>query len=126
VLTEMEGEADRVSWLVAGVGVNANVEAAALPPGATSLREQVGTVDRRLFTQRLLERFDGLRTTPGKIPDAWRERAATLGHAVRVETPEETVAGEAVGITASGGLAVETDGGRRVVYAGDCEHLRRS
>jgi len=124
VLTEMEGEADRVSWVVVGVGVNANVGTAALPAGATSL-QAAGEADRRLFTQRLLERFDDLRATPAAVPDAWRERAATLGAVVRVETSEGTVVGEAVDITASGGLEVETGGGRRVVHAGDCEHLRR-
>ncbi|MFA1611492.1 biotin--[acetyl-CoA-carboxylase] ligase [Halobellus rubicundus] len=129
ILTEMEGEADRVSWLVVGIGVNANVDADALPPGATSLRAEVGDVDRRVFLQRVLERFaelTGEGADPSDILDAWREYAATLGRRVRVETPTETIEGEAVDVRLPGSLVVRTDDGERVVSAGDCEHLRPS
>ncbi|WP_435184519.1 biotin--[acetyl-CoA-carboxylase] ligase [Halobellus sp. EA9] len=129
ILTEMEGEADRVSWLVVGIGVNANVDADALPPGATSLRAEVGDVDRRVFLQRVLERFaelTGEGADPSDILDAWRGYAATLGRRVRVETPTETIEGEAVDVRLPGSLVVRTDDGERVVSAGDCEHLRPS
>ena len=124
ILTEMEGEADRVSWVVVGIGVNANVDAAELPEGATSLRAEIGDVDRRLFVQRLLERFDELRDDPEAILDAWRDRAATLGQRVRVETADGDVIGEAVDVALPGALIVDTDEGRIRVHAGDCEHLR--
>ncbi|MFB6130076.1 MAG: HTH domain-containing protein [Salinigranum sp.] len=125
VLTEMEGEADRVSWLVVGVGVNANVDAGALPAGATSLRESLGLdVDRRVFVQRLLEEFHALREDPEAVLPAWREYAATLGRRVRVETPGGTVVGEAVDVRHPGALVVHTDDGETLVHAGDCEHLR--
>jgi len=126
VLTEMEGEADRVSWLVVGVGVNANVDPGDLPAGqpATSLRAEVGDVDRRLFTQRLLEEFHGLRGDLEGVVDAWREHASTLGRRVRVETPAGGVVGEAVDVRFPGTLVVDTGDGREEVTAGDCEHLR--
>lgn len=126
ILTEMEGEADRVAWLVVGIGINANVSADALPDGATSLQAERGeSVDRRTFTQRLLETFDDLRSDPDSILDAWREHAATLGQRVRVETPGGEVVGEAVDVEFPGALIVETDEGERErVTAGDCEHLR--
>ena len=126
ILTEMEGEADRVKWLIVGIGINANVEADALPEGATSLLAERGEpVDRRLFTQRLLETFDDLRSDPDSILDAWREHAATLGQRVRVETPGGEVVGEAVDVEFPGALIIETDDGERErVTAGDCEHLR--
>ena len=124
VLTEMEGEADRVSWLVVGVGVNADVAAASLPAGATSLAAEADAVDRRRFTQRLLETFHGLTTDLDAVLPAWREHALTLGRRVRVETPGVAVEGEAVDVTFPGALVVATDDGREVVHAGDCEHLR--
>jgi BirA family biotin operon repressor/biotin-[acetyl-CoA-carboxylase] ligase len=127
VLTEMEGEADRVSWLVAGVGVNANVDPAALEADspATSLQAERGApVDRRRFTQRLLEGLHDLRADPDAIVPAWRDLAATLGQQVRVETAADTVEGEAVDVTDAGALVVETAEERVVVTAGDCEHLR--
>ncbi|MFC7198968.1 biotin--[acetyl-CoA-carboxylase] ligase [Halospeciosus flavus] len=125
ILTEMEGESNRVSWVVLGVGVNANVPAEALHEGATSLQDEFGAVDRRRFVQRVLERFDELRESPDDVVPAWKERSATLGQRVRVETPGGAVVGEAVDVTDVGALVVQTDtGGREVVHAGDCEHLR--
>ncbi|MFC6864943.1 biotin--[acetyl-CoA-carboxylase] ligase, partial [Halomicroarcula sp. GCM10025817] len=127
ILTEMEGEADRISWVVVGVGINANVDPAALPSDAapTSLEAELGhPVDRRRFTQRVLEEFDDLRQSPDAIVDAWRGYATTLGQRVRVETPDGTVEGEAVDVTFPGSLVVETADGRVTVAAGDCDHLR--
>jgi BirA family biotin operon repressor/biotin-[acetyl-CoA-carboxylase] ligase len=120
----MEGEADRVSWLVVGIGVNANIDRDALPPGATSIRAEAGDVDRRVFVQRLLERFHELRGDPEAVLPAWREHSATLSRRVRVETPGGVVEGEAVDVTFPGALVVRTDDGERTVHAGDCEHLR--
>ena len=124
ILTEIEGEADRVSWAVVGIGVNANVDRDALPEGATSVLAETGPVERRCFVQRVLEAFDELRGYPETILDAWREHAATLGRRVRVETSDGTVVGEAVDVDPPGTLLVETDDGIVSVHAGDCEHLR--
>jgi BirA family biotin operon repressor/biotin-[acetyl-CoA-carboxylase] ligase len=127
ILTEMEGEADRVSWLVIGIGVNANIDADALPAGATSLRAEAGDVDRRAFLQRTLESCYAL-TRRGvdlrDVLDAWREYADTLGRRVRVETQRGHVEGRAVDVRFPGSLVVDTAGGERVIHAGDCEHLR--
>ena len=126
ILTEMEGEADRVSWLVIGAGVNANIDRDALPAGATSLRAAVGDVDRRRFLQRALEAVHDLTSGADLRPvlDAWREYTSTLGRRVRVDTRRGPVEGRAVDVRFPGSLIVDTDDGERVVHAGDCEHLR--
>ena len=126
VLTEMEGEADRVSWVVVGMGINANVDPADLPGDAnpTSIRAEAGDVDRRAFTQRLLAEFHELRRDPGSVVDAWRDHASTLGRRVRVETPGSEVVGDAVDVRFPGTLVVDTGSERVEVTAGDCEHLR--
>jgi len=124
ILTEMEGEADRVSWVVVGIGINANVDAADLVDGATSLRAENGDVNRRVFTQRVLEEFHELRSNLDSVVPAWRDLADTLGRRVRVDTPGGEVVGEAVDIEFPGTLVVETDDGTVRVSAGDCEHLR--
>ena len=125
ILTEMEGEADRVSWLVVGIGLNANVDIEALPfEEATSLRAEVGDVDRRELVHELLERFAHYRENHDAVLPAWRDLSATLGRRVRVDTGPETIVGEAVDITVPGTLHVQTDDGTETVAAGDCEHLR--
>ncbi|WP_435358394.1 biotin--[acetyl-CoA-carboxylase] ligase [Haloarchaeobius sp. DFWS5] len=124
ILTEMEGEADRVSWVVVGIGVNVDIDVDELPDTATSVSDLVGEVDRRVFCQRVLESFHDLSTDLGTVLDAWREHAITLGQRVRVETPSGDVVGEAVDVEYPGTLVVETDEGTRRVSAGDCEHLR--
>jgi BirA family biotin operon repressor/biotin-[acetyl-CoA-carboxylase] ligase len=124
ILTEMEGEADRISWIVVGIGINANVDREALPETATSLQEAVGGVDRGAFLRQLLATFDDLRDDPESVLPAWREHALTLGKRVRVETPGGVVEGEAVDVEFPGTLLVKTDEGTVSVSAGDCEHLR--
>jgi BirA family biotin operon repressor/biotin-[acetyl-CoA-carboxylase] ligase len=124
ILTEMEGEADRVSWLIVGMGVNANVDADALPPGATSVRAEAGDVDRRRFLQRVLETFHELWNDPDRILPAWRDLSVTLGQRVRIETTTAELEGEAVDVTFPGALVVRTDDGERTIHAGECEHLR--
>ncbi len=125
ILTEMEGEEDRVSWLIAGIGVNANIDAADLPAEAASLRDELGEdVDRRIFVQRLLESFDELLVNPDSVLDRWRAYSSTLGQQVRIETPHKTIEGEAVDVKFPGGLVVKTHEGQEIVHSGDCEHLR--
>ncbi|NHN40325.1 biotin--[acetyl-CoA-carboxylase] ligase [Halorubellus sp. JP-L1] len=125
ILTEMEGEADRVSWLVVGIGVNVDVSTAELPPDATSVTVEGGTADRRAFAQRVLEGFHVLTSgDPSDVLPAWRERALTLGQRVRVDTPGGVVEGVARDVEFPGALVVETDDGDVRVTAGDCEHLR--
>ncbi len=124
ILTEMEGEMGRIEWLVVGIGVNANVDADALPETATSIRAEAGDIDRRLFVQRLLEAFDRYRNDLEGVVPAWREHALTLGQRVRIDRQTGEIVGDAVDVTASGALVVDTENGRETVSAGDCEHLR--
>jgi BirA family biotin operon repressor/biotin-[acetyl-CoA-carboxylase] ligase len=124
ILTEMEGEADRISWLVVGPGVNANVPADALPEGATSVLAEAEPVIRREFLATVVDRFEALTDDLDAVLPAWRERALTLGREVRVETPDGTVEGTATDVEFPGTLVVETADGPVRVAAGDCEHLR--
>ena len=124
ILTEMEGEADRVSWIVVGIGINANVDPGTVPETATTVRERIGDVDRAALTRSVIERFDEYRTNPDDVLSAWRELSVTLGQRVRVETPGGDVVGEAIDIEFPGTLVVETAEGPTRVSAGDCEHLR--
>ncbi len=124
ILTEMAGESTQVSWVVVGIGLNANVDPETLATGATSIRALVGDVNRRDVVQDLLTSFSDLVGDPDAILPRWLEYATTLGRAVRVETGSGTVIGQAADVTDVGALIVDTDDGRETIHAGECEHLR--
>lgn len=125
ILTEMEGEPDRVRWVVVGIGVNANTDVTRLPAGATSLRAETGdTVDRRRLVQAIIEAFERYRRAPEDVLPAWRAYARTLGRRVRVTTGGDEIVGRAVDIVHPGSLTIDTPDGEVTVHAGDCEHLR--
>ncbi|UWG48530.1 Biotin-(acetyl-CoA carboxylase) ligase [Halanaeroarchaeum sp. HSR-CO] len=124
ILTEMAGESGQVSWVAVGIGLNANIDQASVPPDATSIAAEVGPVDRRSLVQDILERFSVLSERPSETLDAWVASTDTLGQHVRIETATASFEGEAIDVTETGALVVRTDGEKRVVHAGDCEHLR--
>lgn len=124
VLVETEIAAGRIEWAAVGIGVNADVVSTELPPGATSLREHIGTVDRGEFVRNLLVAVDHLRADPDRIPERWCRHAGTLGRRVRVKTPDGEVVGEALDVDGSGALLVDTGSNVTRVTVGECEHLR--
>lgn len=126
ILTEMEGEADRVSWLLVGIGLNANIASDTLPADATSLQDQVGAVSRRTVLQTILESLSTMVAEPDTILEQWRAYSSTLGRVVRVDTGRGQIEGKAVDVQFPGALVIDTDTGEKIVHAGDCEHLRRA
>jgi len=124
-----------LSFAVLGIGVNANLDAEALDVdrSVTTLREQVGDVDETAVAaalhDRLLAWVARVESDAGfeAAVDAWRERAATLGERVRVETRDgDTVTGDAVAVTECGALVVDSGDSRVDVTEGECARLRRT
>ena len=124
-----------LSFAVLGVGVNAALDPSDLDVDrdVTTLREEVEGVDATEVAAELHERLlawvERVGTDDGFAAalDAWRERSATLGERVRVETRDgETVVGDATGVTSRGALVVEADGSRVEVTEGECSRLRRA
>lgn len=125
ILVEMQADAERIEHAVVGVGLNANAKPDVPDAEPVSLAEVGGEeVDRGEVTADLLSELESLYENTDEVLDEWRERSSTLGKRVRVETPNETIEGVAEGIDDTGALRVSTDGGDRVVSAGDCVHLR--
>ncbi|WP_336034438.1 biotin--[acetyl-CoA-carboxylase] ligase [Halobacterium yunchengense] len=123
-----------LSFAVLGVGVNAALDPCDLDVDrdVTSIGAVVGDVDpvevAATLHDRLLDWVDRVETDEGfdAALDAWRERSATLGERVRVETRDgDTVAGDATGVTDRGALVVDTADGRVEVTEGECARLRR-
>ena len=125
ILTEMEGEADRISWLIVGIGINAAIDAASLPAAATSLQAETSKpINRSDVARTVLTSFHEHATDLDTVLDAWRERSITIGMEVRVETATGVIEGTAVDVVSPGALVIETEAGNETVYSGDCEHLR--
>jgi BirA family biotin operon repressor/biotin-[acetyl-CoA-carboxylase] ligase len=117
ILLEVSGEQDRVDWVVAGIGINVNVEFAELPVAlrktAISLKMATDkTVDRSVLLARILltfekAYFDCLSNGFERSLRGFRERDYLLHRSVSVQTREGPVVGEAAGIDDRGALLVE-------------------
>lgn len=130
ILTEIEAEADRVSFVVVGIGVNLNSERAHFSPEladrATSVLLESGhKVDRTAFTARLLIRFEEcydawLAGGFAAVAPRWRSKSVLEGRALVVTSPGEEFRGTCAGIDDDGALLVDTgEPSPRRVLAGD-------
>lgn len=131
ILTEIEAEADRVRFVVVGIGVNLNIRSEQFPAElrdkATSVLLATGrTVERGDFAAALLaameEWYDVFRA--GGFPPvaaAWNERAALIGRTIRVSGAGSDASGVCAGIDVDGALLLDdrATGARQRVLAGD-------
>ncbi|MBI3615339.1 MAG: biotin--[acetyl-CoA-carboxylase] ligase [Candidatus Omnitrophica bacterium] len=117
ILTELNGELNRVNYIVVGIGMNVNSVKGHLPAHTTSIEEQLGgPADRVKLTQALLVELDRaydqlLRQGFPSILEAWRGFAHFLGRRIRVVAQGRTVDGQAVDVDSDGTLMVRTDTG---------------
>ena len=132
ILLEMSSEADRVHFIVAGVGVNINMAHNALPDEirsiATSLKEAGGVeIDRAGFVHTLysaVEKWYKVYMGEGFAPvlKAWRGYFASEGVRVRATSFDKTINGICLGVDDSGALLVRTPSGAiEKVISGDVE-----
>jgi len=132
ILTELNAEADRINWVIIGVGINVNVEEEDFPPQvlevATSLRLEKGEKLYRVpLMQKILKRMEELYELyegEGFLPikNRWEKQAITIGKTVTIRTLQETFTGKAEGINDSGVLLVrKPDGTLKQVYSADVE-----
>jgi BirA family biotin operon repressor/biotin-[acetyl-CoA-carboxylase] ligase len=130
ILTEMEAEVERVHHVIAGIGVNLNLEARAFPRDlrrkATSLRIATGRrVDRAAFTAGLLAALEARygRFLTGGFPSVrseWESYSALTGRSVVVAAPGDEVGGRVLGLDADGALRVRrADGSVARIVAGE-------
>jgi BirA family transcriptional regulator, biotin operon repressor / biotin---[acetyl-CoA-carboxylase] ligase len=120
------------AFLVVGVGLDLDWrghERVGDERAWTSVAEETGAdVDRWELLHDLLRALEAwlldVPRDPHRLLAAYTVRCTTLDRTVRVSTPGGMVEGTAVAIDPSGGLVVDTGLGRRVVMAGDVEHVR--
>ena len=135
ILAEMSCEADRINYVVIGIGVNANVNVKKLESmirgtegyyGATSLMKEWGKeVDRIKLLRSILSELEEIylnleREGSHMIIKAWKDLSATLGRNVTVSMNEMSFEGKAIDIDYDGALLVKLpDGNIKRIVAGD-------
>lgn len=128
ILTEMVAEADRVNYLILGVGININVNLAKFPAAlkkeAGSLMAEYGAPISRIdFLAHLLkvleDEYDAL-TQGGfnRLLQEWRQLDGIKGRRVTVSTAEGVAEGVAQGIDDEGNLIVKTNNGFSRIRSG--------
>ena len=126
MLSEMEAEADRVSFVNVGLGVNVNNDPTPEVHTASSLKRILGReISRRWILDRFLDEFEN------KVKDAsfenviseWKGYTVTLNQQVRIVTTRDVTEGIARDVDEDGALVLELEDGsvKRVLY-GDCFH----
>jgi BirA family transcriptional regulator, biotin operon repressor / biotin---[acetyl-CoA-carboxylase] ligase len=132
VLVEALLAGDQLAGVILGIGVNLNVEQAALQTAlgdaaeaAISLHEVMGrVVDRNVFTASLLNRLEKWQRTfvtrgPAAVLSAWQGRDALRGRRLEVRTKDAVCEGWGRGIDTDGSLIVGDDRGEvRHILAG--------
>lgn len=130
ILCDMRAEADRVHYLVIGVGINVNVDLAAFPDEligkVNSLKHAAGEPVPRAevlaaFLNEMEMCFEEWETEglAALIPDL-EKRSYQRGMTVTIESGAESFSGIALGFSPHGGLLVDDGGERpREVICGD-------
>jgi BirA family biotin operon repressor/biotin-[acetyl-CoA-carboxylase] ligase len=126
MLAEIETRADMVNFLFLGIGLNVNNEPKSDQYKAISLKTALGkTVSRKQILIRFLDLFESrIRIVdPARIISRWKERTATIGTDVRVQTHDQVYEGKAMDVDDTGALIVKgQDGTTRKIIYGDCFH----
>ncbi len=124
MLSEMEAEADRVSFINLGIGVNVNNNPDPKEQKAASLKNILGhDISRKDLLSAFLDGFQLKMVsiaTQDVIPE-WRNHCSTLNQPVKIVTLHETFEGIAKDVDESGALILEQKNGalKKVIY-GDC------
>lgn len=137
ILTEMQSESDRIRFLAIGIGINCNQNRAELDrefryPATSIALESGAPCERKDFLAALLaaleegfERLEGSGLTT--LVDELQKYSDVLGAWVEIERMGQTLAGRVRGLTAEGGLRLETkEGTLETIWAGDITRLTRA
>lgn len=128
ILTEMNGEIDKINFIVVGIGVNVNVDSfpVDLQNKATSLSiEASKKIDRKLLTASILNNFEKYYRTflnEGffSIRNLCKEYSLTLGKDVKITMNNKEYVGRAVDIDDNGSLIIVfKNGEKKAITSGE-------
>jgi len=126
MLSEMDTEADMVSFINIGLGININNDVPLVEPRATSLKKILG---RRVSIKNFLETFlNNLESrmkneTFKNVIAEWKPYTMTINRTVTIVTHHRRLQGLVVDVDDTGALILElADGSREKIIYGDCFH----
>ncbi len=127
MLSEIEAEADMVSFINIGLGINVNNNPTPKEPTATSLRSILGKkISRKQLLSKFLDEFETCinNTVFDDIIPEWKKYTTTLNRRVKVVTSHDTSEGLAIDVDENGALILKlADGSIKKVVYGDCFHI---
>lgn len=127
ILSEIEAEADIVSFINVGIGININNDPTDSEPKAVSLKQLSGSeISRKRLLSDFLDNFENCINSKAldNIIQEWKKYTVTLNRYVKIVTHHEVLEGIAVDLDENGALTLElADGSTKKVLYGDCFHL---
>jgi BirA family biotin operon repressor/biotin-[acetyl-CoA-carboxylase] ligase len=130
ILTEMVHQKEKVDFVVIGVGLNVETEAADLSPETAPLATSLKQVQDRTWDKgEILERVLGalldevqrlVDRGPAELVGRWEQESGMVGHRIRVLRENGDVEGTVLGLRDDGQLKIETaEGGLLHLLAED-------
>jgi BirA family biotin operon repressor/biotin-[acetyl-CoA-carboxylase] ligase len=124
MLSEIQAESDRVTFLNIGIGINVNNSPSSQEPQAVSLREILGKkISRKCILAAFLDNFqDFINTHPlHNVISEWKQYAVNLNKHVKIVTTRDTSHGLAIDVDKNGALVLKLENGtiKKIIY-GDC------
>lgn len=132
ILTEVQGDADQINFLIIGIGINVNHTEDDFPKelkdSATSLAIATGkNISRKDIIQEILKNFEKyydiyLKQGFAPLKIIWEAYSNTIGKTIIARTFSDVITGEAIGITDEGVLQIKDEKGNlQHVYSADIE-----
>jgi len=126
MLSEMEAEADMITFLNIGLGINVNNDPTSEEPMAASLKKVLGReISKKEILTRYLEEFEKRlnNVTLDNVISEWKQYTLTLNRHVKIVANHEVSEGFAIDVDENGALVLGLEDGstKRVIY-GDCFH----
>jgi len=126
ILSEMEAEIDRVSFISIGIGINVNNDPTPYEPMATSLKKILGKeIPRIEVLKAFLHHFENELNDADfeNVISEWKRYTETLNRHVRIVTTHEVSEGLAMDVDDNGALILKlADGSMKKIIYGDCFH----
>ncbi len=130
ILTEAKSRGKKVLFIIVGIGINLNSDAADFPPElraiATSLKAETGREIRKNgLIRNILREMESwcgtlMEGRSDRVLDEWKRLSSTLGRSVRITTGEGVFEGVAETLDETGRLVLRlASGARKVIGSGD-------